>query len=135
MKCVWAGASSPAARPANPTAVAATVCLRKSRRVFVGVIGNSRGRQRGSWGDSRQTRGVAAVTLKKEVASFRACWNWGVQAGLVKGPFPGRGLRFPKEGEKESVSTFAEIEAVIAAEKPDDARRDALWEALYLTRP
>src|SRR5205823_2040560 len=29
----------------------------------------------------------------------------------------------------------AEIEAMIATERPDEARRDALWEALYLTRP
>ncbi|HEY1380464.1 MAG TPA: tyrosine-type recombinase/integrase [Gemmataceae bacterium] len=85
--------------------------------------------------DRRQRKGVAAVTLKKEVASFRACWNWGVQANLVKGPFPGRGLRFPKEEEKEPFRTFAEIEALIAAKRPDDARRDTLWEALYLTRP
>ena len=43
---------------------------------------------------------------------------------LVKGVFPGRGLRFPKEEETEPFRTFAEIEAIIAAEKPDEARRD-----------
>jgi hypothetical protein len=85
--------------------------------------------------DRRQRKGVAAVTLKKELASFRACWNWGVQADLVKGPFPGRGLRFPKEEEKEPFRTFAEIEAMVVSEKPNDGRRAALWEALYLSRP
>jgi integrase len=85
--------------------------------------------------DRRRKKGVAAVTLKKEVATFRACWNWAAHGGLLRGPFPGKGLRYPKEEEKEPFRTFAEIEAIVAAEHPDDARREALWEALYLTRP
>lgn len=75
------------------------------------------------------------MTLKKEVASLRACWNWAVLGGLLKGTFPGRGLRFPKEEEKEPFRTFAEIEAVIVAEQPDDARQESQWESLYLRRP
>ena len=85
--------------------------------------------------DRRRKRGIAPVTLKKEVASLRACWNWAVQGGLLKGTFPNRGLRFPKEEEKEPFRTFAEIEAIIASEHPDDARTETLWESLYLTRP
>jgi integrase len=85
--------------------------------------------------DRRRKKGVAAVTLKKEVATFRACWNWAAHGGLLKGNFPGKGLRFPKEEEKEPFRTFAEIEAIIAAEKPNDDRKEAPWEALYLTRP
>ncbi len=85
--------------------------------------------------DRRRRKGLAAVTLKKEIATVRACWNWAAHGGLLKGAFPGRGLRFPKEEEKEPFRTFAEIEAIIAAEKPDDDRRKALWEGLYLTRP
>jgi integrase len=85
--------------------------------------------------DRRRRKGIAAVTLKKEIASVRACWNWAVHGGLLKGVFPAKGLRFPKEEEKEPFRTFAETEAVIAAENPDDARKDELWEALYLTRP
>jgi integrase len=85
--------------------------------------------------ERRRKKGVAPVTLKKEMATLRACWNWATHGELVKGVFPGRGLRFPKEEETEPFRTFAEIEAIIAAEKPDEARRDALWHALYLTRP
>jgi site-specific recombinase XerD len=85
--------------------------------------------------DRRRKKGVVAVTLKKEIATVRACWNWAVHGGLLKGTFPSRGLRFPKEEEKERFRTFAEIEAIIAAEKPDDDRKKALWEGLYLTRP
>ena len=85
--------------------------------------------------DRRARKKLSPVTLKKEVATLRACWNWAVHGGVLKGPFPGRGLRYPKEEEKEPFRTFAETEAVIAAERPDDARREALWGALYLTRP
>ena len=85
--------------------------------------------------ERRRKKGVAPVTLKKEVATLRACWNWAAHGELVKGVFPGRGLRFPKEEEKEPFRTFAEIEAIIAAEKPDEARKEAPVEALYLTRP
>ncbi len=85
--------------------------------------------------ERRRKKGVAPVTLKKEIATVRACWNWAVHGGLLKGAFPGRGLRFPKEEEKEPFRTFAEIEAIIAAEKPDDDKKAAPWEGLYLTRP
>lgn len=84
--------------------------------------------------DRRAKKGLSPVTSKKEIASFRACWNWAVHGGLLKGAFPNRGLRFPKEEEKEPFRTFTEIETAIAIESPDDERREALWEALYLTR-
>jgi integrase len=85
--------------------------------------------------DRRQKKGVAPVTVKKEIATLRACWNWAAHAGILKGAFPGRGLRFAKEEEKEPFRTFAEIELIVAAENPDDARKDVLWDALYLTKP
>jgi integrase len=85
--------------------------------------------------DRRSKGGVAPVTLKKEIATVRACWNWAVHGGLLSGTFPARGLRFPKEEQKEPFRTYVEIEAIIAAETPDQARREALWEALYLTCP
>jgi integrase len=85
--------------------------------------------------DRRRKKGVAPATLKKEIATVRACWNWAVHGGGLKGVYPAKGLRFPKEEEKEPFRTFAEIEAIIAAENPDDDRLEMLWEALYLTRP
>jgi len=84
--------------------------------------------------DRRRKKGVSPVTLKKEMATVRACWNWAVHGGAIKGAFPGKGLRFPKEDEKEPFRTFAEIEAIIAAGNNDDARHEMLWESLYLTR-
>jgi hypothetical protein len=48
--------------------------------------------------DRRRKKGVAPVTLKKEMATVRACWNWAVHGGVLKGMFPGKGLRFPQGG-------------------------------------
>lgn len=84
--------------------------------------------------DRRRKKHISAATLKKEISTLRACWNWAVAGGRLKGDFPGRGLRFPKGQEKEPFRGFVEIATIIAAERPDDARKDALWEALYLTR-
>ncbi len=83
--------------------------------------------------DRRRKKAVAPATLKKEIATARACWNWAVSAGHIKGTFPSRGLRFPRGAEKEPFRTFAEIEALVAADAFEGA--DALWECLYLTLP
>ena len=40
-------------------------------------------------------RSLSPTTMKKEIASLRAAWNWGVQSGLLIGPFPNRGLKYP----------------------------------------
>jgi integrase len=80
-------------------------------------------------------RPLSAVTLRKEMASFRACWNWGVQAGRLKEAFPGRGLRYPKTDDKPPFQTRAEIERQIARGGVSDAEVRQLWESLFLTRP
>ena len=67
---------------------------------------------------------LSPTTLRKEMASFRACWNWGVQAGLVKGPFPNRGLRYPKADEKPPFETWQEIERQIQPRRPAEARAE-----------
>jgi integrase len=77
-------------------------------------------------------RRLSPVTLRKEVATLRAAWNWGGPMGLTGGPFPGKGLRYPKAEEKPPFMTRAEIEAEVArgADDPDEP-----WECLYLTLP
>ena len=57
-----------------------------------------------------------------------------MQSDLLKGAFPNKGLRFPKEEEKEPFRTFTEIQAIIESENADHARKEALWETLYLTK-
>jgi hypothetical protein len=49
------------------------------------------------------------------------------------GPACGRG-RFPNEDQNEPLPTFADIKAITEHKGPDDARKDALGESLYLTR-
>jgi integrase len=80
-------------------------------------------------------RPLSAVTLRKELASFRACWNWGVQAGELREMFPGRGLKYPKTDEKPPFQTRAEIERQIARGGLTAAEIRQLWDSLFLTRP
>jgi hypothetical protein len=40
----------------------------------------------------RRGKKVAAVTIKKEIDTLRAVWNWGQRSGLVSGVFPCAGL-------------------------------------------
>jgi hypothetical protein len=48
------------------------------------------------------------VTLRKEMATLRAAWNWAAHRGLVEGHFPGRyGLVYPKGDEKPPYMSMA----------------------------
>lgn len=76
---------------------------------------------------------LSPVTLKKEMASLRAMWNWATHAGLVRGHFPSRGLVYPKYDEKPPFQTRAEIERKIAGLTADEQAE--LWNALFLTMP
>jgi hypothetical protein len=50
--------------------------------------------------DGIRKRKVSPITLRKEMGSFRALWNWGVRSELLSGLFPNRGLVYPKTDEK-----------------------------------
>ncbi len=78
-------------------------------------------------------RPLSPVTLRKEVASFRAAWNWAVLNGMIAGPFPGKGLVYPKSDEKPPFMTRAEIERRLTPTMKD-AERTELWDCLYLTQ-
>jgi integrase len=78
-------------------------------------------------------RPLSPTTIRKEVASFRAAWNWGVQAGLLSRPFPHRGLKYPKTTEKPPFQTWEEIERQIHGGGLDDGLQRDLWDCLYLT--
>ena len=79
-------------------------------------------------------RRLSPCTIRKEIASFRAAWNWGVQSGLVTGSFPNKGLKFPKLDEKPSFQTWAEIERRIALGGIVNGHVAELWDALYLQK-
>jgi integrase len=78
--------------------------------------------------DQRARAKISPVTIRKEIATLRAAWNWGEPMKLTSGKFPSKGLRYPKADEKPPFMTMAEIERQIAG--GGDA--ETLWEALYL---
>ena len=80
-------------------------------------------------------RRLSPTTIRKELASFRAAWNWAFHMGLVPGHFPNRGLVFPKVDEKPPFMTWQEIDRRIQAGKLNDKQRAELWDALFLTLP
>ena len=76
---------------------------------------------------------LSPVTLRKEITTLRAAWNWAVLMNLVKGQYPSKGLVYPKTDEKPSFMTRAEIEwRITPGTKPEIA--DELWHALYLQK-
>lgn len=78
--------------------------------------------------DQRAKAEIGPVTIRKELATLRAAWNWGLPMGLTAGPFPNQGLRYPKADEKPPFMTMTEVEQQVAA-GADEAKR---WEAVYL---
>jgi integrase len=78
-------------------------------------------------------RKLSPVTLKKEIASLRAAWNWSAHLGLVHGTFPNKGLVYPKTDEKPPFMTWPEIERKLAG--LPEREQQPLWECLFLTQP
>jgi integrase len=78
-------------------------------------------------------RPLSPVTLRKEIATIRACWNWATRAAKVSGEFPGRGLRYPKGEEKPPFQTFAQIEQRVAHGGMTQREVERFWECLFLT--
>jgi integrase len=78
--------------------------------------------------DRRAKKKISPVTVRKEVATLRAAWNWGGPMGLTEGNFPNRGLRYPKADDKPPFMTRDEIERQLAG----GGDPDVLWDALYL---
>ncbi len=76
---------------------------------------------------------VSPATAGKEIATFRTAWNWGVRMKLVSGLCPVKGLVYPKTDEKPPFQTRAEIKRQL--DGLTEAKRDELWESLYLTLP
>jgi integrase len=71
------------------------------------------------------------ATITKEIVTLRTAWNWGVRMQIVAGPYPYKGLRYPKSEEKPPYQTRAEIKRQIPGLTTNKAAE--LWEALYLT--
>ena len=80
----------------------------------------------------RKGRPLNSVTIRKEVQTFSAAWNWAARRKLVDRPFPSKGLSYPKTSEKPPFRTRAEIEAAVARGIGAD-EVGALWGSLFLT--
>ena len=79
---------------------------------------------------------LSPTTIKKEVTSMRACWNWGVSSGLLQGSFPpNKALNYPKGEEKRPFQTREEIERAIARGGLSPVEIRDLWDGLFLTLP
>jgi integrase len=76
-------------------------------------------------------RPLSAYTIRKELTTFRAAWNWAVQMRLIETPFPAAPLKYPKMREKLPFQTWAEIERKVAfGVTPAEAKE--LWDCLFL---
>lgn len=80
-------------------------------------------------------RRLSPATLRKEVSSLRAVWNWAVRAGLLTAPYPNRGLVYPKTDEKPPFQTWEEITRQIGRGGLSPAEEQDLWDCLFLTVP
>jgi integrase len=89
---------------------------------------NTRSRRKG-----KKKIPLSPATLRKEVASLRACWNWAVHSGFLAGAFPNKGLRFPKTNERPPFQTLDAIERIIARGGLSDTEQRALWDGLFLS--
>jgi len=80
-------------------------------------------------------RTVGSVTIRKELTTLQAAWNWATEAQLVSNKLPNKNrLRYPKSDEKPTFKTWAEIERIIARGNLTNERKADYWDCVYLTK-
>lgn len=84
--------------------------------------------------ESRYSRPIKSDTIRKEIATLRVVWNWGIDHELIEKAFPSRGLSFPKREEKLPFMTWEEITRTLRRGGLDADEETGLWESLFLTR-
>jgi integrase len=77
---------------------------------------------------NKRSAKVGTTTIRKEIATLRGAWNWGLLNQLTEGNFPNRGLRYPKSVDKPVFMTFDEATRQIAA----GGNAELIWDAVYL---
>ena len=85
--------------------------------------------------DKYRGKSIHPDTVKKEVATLRLIWNWGVSRGHLEGPAPTNGIAYPKSEQKSPFMTWDEIQRVINRGGLSAEQEAGLWESLYLTLP
>jgi integrase len=81
---------------------------------------------------SKQDRAISPVTIRKELTTLSGVWSWATGEGLV-GPFPNKGLKYPKGADKPPFQTWEEIEKQIERGNLSEREQDALWKCLFLS--
>lgn len=77
---------------------------------------------------------IGSETVRKEVATFRLIWNWGVSKGCLVGVAPVGGLKFPKTDQKPPFMTWDEIQRIVARKGLNTEEEAVLWNCLFLTK-
>lgn len=80
---------------------------------------------------SRRGTAISPVTIRKELTTLSGVWTWAMASGIV-GPFPNKGLKYPKGVEKPQFQTWEEIEKQIGRGNLTEKEQDALWDCLFL---
>jgi len=82
----------------------------------------------------RSNRGTAIspVTIRKELTTLSGVWSWATTEGSV-GPFPNKGLKYPKSADKPSYQTWEEIDKQIERGNLPEKEQSGLWESLFLS--
>ncbi|MCP4175458.1 MAG: tyrosine-type recombinase/integrase [Fuerstiella sp.] len=77
---------------------------------------------------------VSPTTIRKELGTFGALWNWAKTEGYVETDFPRNGLLFPKQTDKLPFQTWEQIARQIRDQELTVFDALPLWECLYLNR-
>lgn len=75
---------------------------------------------------------ISATTIRKELGTFGALWNWAKTEGFVDADFPRKGLLFPKQTNKPAFQTWGQIQKQISENGLTDSDAAPLWDCLYL---
>ncbi|QVL30780.1 site-specific integrase [Telmatocola sphagniphila] len=78
---------------------------------------------------------LSGYTIRKEIKTLRAVWNWAKESTLLKGEFPANKLAFPKIEEKPPFQTWPEIEKRLSKGNVTEGEAADLWDCVFLTLP
>lgn len=81
----------------------------------------------------RHGRRLSAYTLRKEIVTLGAAFNWAVSNGLHSGAFPKDGLKYPRLAEKPPFRTWSEIQAIVDRGGLSPVEIEELWGSLFLS--